>query len=342
VHTLAFTPDGATLATASYDNTIKLWDMDEVTRSDVLPGHKDWALALAFSADNRMLASGGRDGVVKLWDSAAGTLLEEWNAKEPVAALAFGTDEKKMQLAVGAWRDDGAGSLKVLEVVSALGKLVVKELPPFETDKRGITCLAFGANNMLASGSVDGTAMLWDIAAGKSKHTFKVGQGVRSLGFSPSGSALAAGDAQGSVHLWNAATGEPLFTERVHDAAVAGLVVLGDEFVFVSAGADHTMKVWTWRAKKGFELLRTYRSHHQPLSSLAHLGGVSFATASWDHTVKLWDVREAKIGDERLTLLGHTGPVRALAISPNKQILASAGHDGVIRLWRASAPPSPK
>ena len=77
------------------------------------------------------------------------------------------------------------------------------------------------------------------------------------------------------------------------------------------------------------------------MSCLALLGEATFATGSWDRTVKLWDLRDAGFGEERFTLVGHTGPVRALAATANRQLLASAGNDGTIRLWRAAPPLAP-
>jgi WD40 repeat protein len=345
---MAFTPDGATLVTTGYDNSVKLWDWSDVTRNDVLPGHEGWTLALAFSPNDRLLASGGRDGVVKFWDAATGDLLEQWKGKQPVTALAFAPDDQPMHLAVGAWSEDGSSSLKLLEVRLSLGKVVLKDLHSLEGHKKGVTCLAF-TKATLASGSGDGTVILWDAAAGKSKRTLKVEREVRALAFTSTGGTIATGDARGYVKLWDASTGTPLPRTvqnqpipevAVHDGAITGLAFVNDDFVFLSTGADHTMKLWTWKQDQTATALRTYRSHQQPISTLARLGDSSFATASWDHAVKLWDLREPfGVGDERFTLVGHTAPVRALAISANRQILASAGHDGVIRLWRATPVP---
>jgi WD40 repeat protein len=340
VRSLAFTPNGATLATSSHDNTIKLWDWAELTRNDVLDGHKDGTLAIAFSPDNRIMVSGGRDGVVKFWDAAAGTVLGQWEAKQPVTALAFAPDEKQMQLAVGMWSD--ADNLKLLDVQYELRQLLHKELHNLKGHAQSVTALAYSKAGVLASGSGDGTTILWDGAAGKTRHVLKGERGVSAVAFSPGGASLATGDVAGRVKLWDAATGKPLPRKApdmgVHEGPVTGLAFVHEDFAFVSAGADHTIKLWTWKQDEGADARRVFRSHHQPISGLAWLGSGQFATASWDRTVKLWDIREWSIGDERFTFAGHTSPVRCLAVSPNRQILASGAADGAIRLWRAAAP----
>ncbi len=75
VRSLAFAPDGATIAGGLDDCRIRLWNRaDRSLRAD-LPGHPQSGYALAYSPDGRLLASGGFDGVVQLWDTSTGQLV---------------------------------------------------------------------------------------------------------------------------------------------------------------------------------------------------------------------------------------------------------------------------
>jgi WD40 repeat protein len=69
---VAFSPDGKTLATGSFDGSLRLWDLATRQQTgDTLSGHTQAIRCLAFSGDGKMLASGGFDHTVRLWDATA-------------------------------------------------------------------------------------------------------------------------------------------------------------------------------------------------------------------------------------------------------------------------------
>ena len=70
VTSVAFSPDGTTLASGSRDNTVRLWDAKTVKRKQIFAGHTDMVTSVAFSPDGTTLASGSDDGTVLLWNVA--------------------------------------------------------------------------------------------------------------------------------------------------------------------------------------------------------------------------------------------------------------------------------
>src|SRR5436305_14981266 len=74
VYSVAFSPDGATLATGSFDNTIKLWDFKTGKEKVTLKGHTSANYCVAFSPDVTLLTSASQDKTIRLWNVKGGPL----------------------------------------------------------------------------------------------------------------------------------------------------------------------------------------------------------------------------------------------------------------------------
>ena len=90
VRSVAYSPDGKTLAVTGFARAVQLWDVVTGERTHLLKGHTRWAQAVAFSPDGRAVASGGNDQTIKLWDSQTGALRATLTGHQAaVTAVAF-------------------------------------------------------------------------------------------------------------------------------------------------------------------------------------------------------------------------------------------------------------
>ena len=75
VQAVALSPDGKTLASASDDTTVKLWDVGTGAALQTFKGHSDSIRAVAFSPNGELLASASHDRTIKLWDAGTGAVV---------------------------------------------------------------------------------------------------------------------------------------------------------------------------------------------------------------------------------------------------------------------------
>lgn len=327
VRCTAISPDGSRALSGGSDNTVRLWDMATGEPLDVLEGHTDAVMSVAFSPDGRMALSGSRDGTVRLWDLESKAEIRRFEGEQSgwINSVAFSPDGKTFL----AGADDKTIVLWDVESGSLIRRYGDPEATtPDAGHTSYVLSVAFSPDGKtFLSASDDTTIVLWDVEMGRIIRRFRGHEwGVAVVAFSADGKTFLSGSGDSTVRWWDVATGEELRRFQGHSKWVVGVGFLAGGEYIVSGANDNSVALWD----KSGTLLHQFFGHSDFVTGLAvSPQGWSALSSSGDQTLRLWQLANgAQLG----AFLGHTQPVRRVALNPDAARLLSAGLDGII-LW---------
>ncbi|MFM6642637.1 MAG: protein kinase domain-containing protein, partial [Microcystis panniformis] len=236
VWSVAYSPDGQTVASGSEDKTIKLWNVKTGNLLQTLIGHS-YTVSVAYSPDGQTLASGSFDNI-ELWDVKTGNLLQTLTGHSNlVNSVAYSPDGQTV--ASGSWDN----TIKLW--YARTGEL----LQTLTGNSRSVLSLAYSPDGQtLASGSYDKTIKLWNPRTGELLQTLTGHSGwVWSIAYSPDGQTLASGSLDNTIKLWNPRTGELFQTLTGHSDSFYSLAYSPDGQTLASGSGNYTIKLWRLR-----------------------------------------------------------------------------------------------
>jgi WD40 repeat protein len=357
VDTVAFSPDGQRIVTASSGKAARVWDLTGKPLA-TLAGHTGLISAVAFSPDGQRIVTGSWDKTARVWDLTGKELATLNGHTAEVSAVAFSPDSQRIVTAS-------------VDGTARLWDLTGTELAILIGHMSGITAVAFSPDGQrIVTASWDKTARVWDII-NRQELAILTGHinGITAVAFSPDGQRIVTASLDSTARLWDL-TGKELATLTGHTAEVFAVAFSPDGQRIMTASRDKTARVWDLTGKE----LATLTGHTAEVSVVAfspdgqrivtaswhkadksaqlwdltskeltaltgHTDGITavafspdsrrIVTASWDRTARVWDLT----GRELATLTGHTQPVSAVAFSPDGQRIVTASQDKTARVW---------
>jgi WD40 repeat protein len=328
VRAVAWSPDGDLLASASHDRTVRVWEVVTGRERTRLWGHESWVSSVAFHPGGDLLASGSYDRTARLWHPRTGSAVRTLSGHGSwVLSVAWSRDGKR--LATGC----ADAAVRLWDAATAE---LERELAGHQDWVQSVAWGgAAGSDALLASGSDDRTARIWEAGTGRELHRLAHQDLVLAVAWSPGGEMLASAAEDRIVRLWDARTGREERRALGHGGRVPGLAWSPDGKALATGSSDRTVRLWTVPA---LQETRRFPCEEHWVSGLAFApDGATLAAAAHDRTARLWDMRTGR----ELQRFRQPGErLWGIAFRPDGWTLAGACEDGTVALWSTVEPDS--
>jgi WD40 repeat protein/tRNA A-37 threonylcarbamoyl transferase component Bud32 len=288
VRSVAWSPDGAHIVSASDDKTAQVWVALTGDHLFTYTGHADRVHAVAWSPDGKLIASASSDFTVQIWEADMGIYL-------------FTCSGHTARVNAVDWSPDGkfiasAGDDKTVKLWDAT---TGHHLFTYHSHSDWVRALAWSPDGKrIASAGDDSAVHVWEATTRRNMFfTKNVYRGnshqIRAVAWSPDGKFIASAGDDSTVHIWNFSSRKPTLIYRDHADGLHAVAWSPDgKYIASAAGsslnyyADNSVRIWD--AASG-DKIYIYRSHSDYVLALAWSpNGQHIASASSDHSVSVW------------------------------------------------------
>lgn len=315
VHAFAVNPNGGQIVSVCEDKTVRLSNRGDGQQVRVFEGHGGAVTAVAYSRNQVHVATGGADKIARVFDANSGQLVKAFAALPgSITAIEISPDQQRVLVA------DDAGNVKLFQLSDAA------ELKSFAGHAGAVRAIAYWSNGtQIITAGLDKTVRVWSVETAQVVRKVDLDSPATALALANNDSVLVVGSQDGLIRLINPNDGTESGRLLGHKGEITGLDVANNLQFVASSSADGTARVWELATKLPRQF---FTSHAGPVTRVRfHPDNNHVITSGVDKTVRVEpiSVQLVKVADEKR--------VNALAMAANSAFYATAGEDGVIKMW---------
>ncbi|MBN4051940.1 WD40 repeat domain-containing protein [Cytophagaceae bacterium AH-315-L13] len=349
-----YSPDGEYIISSSTDGTARLWDKDGNLKT-VFTGHNDGLIDFAesarFSPNGKYILTYSTDSTARLWN-LVGKCLNIMHHNGSVHSACYSPNGLNVMTAasdntVRIW-DLAENKISILKtfdevpvnaIYSPQGNLIIITVGSYVYlyDNRGnqikklskhndkiISCNFSKNGAFFATGSVDGTAILWTRKGDVISKLIGLDGRVRFIGFAKNDSIIVT-STDHTVQIWNN-RGVELKNLQDDKVGIKDVKISHDGKYIITGGHERILRVWNFDG----QVLMKLKGHSSSIHSCNFSPDLKYvASSSWDKTVRIWNIDP----QEKSQIIGHSSKVRDACFSPDGKNIASVSWDKTARIW---------
>ena len=302
IYSVSISPDGLYAVSGSYDNTLRLWELDTGRCIRTLVKHTGWAKyvnSASISPDGRYVL-GSEGHILRLWELGTGRCIRTLEghtdsvtsvSTSPDGRYAVSGSRKKNRSTISYGFDDR--TLRLWDL--GTGRCI----RVFEGYTDSVTSVCISPDGRYAvSGSYDRNLRLWESGTGRCIRTFYGHTGgVKAVCISPDGKYALSGSDDKTLRLWELGTGRCIRTFQGHTGLVESVSISPNGEYAVSGSSDNALRLWELDTGR---CIRTFQRHTSAVTSVSILpDGRHVLSGSDDKTLRLWELGELELGELR-------------------------------------------